>query len=206
MRGVVDRGTGAPIRSRFGLKGELAGKTGTTQDNTDGWFILAHPQLVAGAWVGYNDSRLTMQDAWGQGARSALPMVGDFFQQATKARLVDAKARFPKAPEPSAMEPLNSWWGALLTPYAVPPVLNTDPQLDVQVMPPPDVPFSPVQRAVVVAPPRAGYPVDADTRGMGVGAAGPIERAIVVAPPRAEPTPVQPASPPIPAVVAPPGW
>jgi penicillin-binding protein 1A len=67
MRGVVDRGTGATIRSRFGLKGELAGKTGTTQENTDGWFILAHPQLVAGAWVGYNDSRLTMQDA---GARA----------------------------------------------------------------------------------------------------------------------------------------
>jgi penicillin-binding protein 1A len=158
MRGVVDRGTGAPIRSRFGLKGELAGKTGTTQENTDGWFILAHPQLVAGAWVGYNDSRLTMQDAWGQGARSALPLVGDFFQQATKARLLDAKAKFPKSPEPSAMEPMNSWWGALLTPYSEPVPATTDPQLDVQVVPPPDVAFSPVQRAVVVARRRAAPP------------------------------------------------
>jgi penicillin-binding protein 1A len=206
MRGVVDRGTGATIRSRFGLKGELAGKTGTTQENTDGWFILAHPQLVAGAWVGYNDSRLTMQDAWGQGARSALPMVGDFFQQATKARLVDAKAKFPKAPEPSAMEPMNSWWGALLTPYSEPPALQPDPQLDVQVMPPPDVAFSPVQRAVVVAPPRAGYPVETDTRSMGGPGPIPVERAIVVAPPRGDNAPAPTASPPIPAVVAPPGW
>jgi penicillin-binding protein 1A len=39
----------------------VAGKTGTTQDNTDGWFILMHPQLVAGAWVGFNDGRITLR-------------------------------------------------------------------------------------------------------------------------------------------------
>ncbi|MBA2965597.1 MULTISPECIES: penicillin-binding protein 1A [Ramlibacter] len=205
MRGVVDRGTGAAIRSRHGLKGDLAGKTGTTQENTDGWFILAHPRLVAGAWVGYNDSRLTMQDAWGQGARSALPMVGDFFQQALKARLLDAKARFPKAPEPSAMEPANSWWGALLTPPRSDPLV-VDPgsgaPLDVQALPAPDAAFLPVQRAVVVAPPRSPAAPDPDTRGMGAPPALPIERAIVVAPPRGEAAVV----PAMPAVVAPPGW
>ena len=69
MRGVVDRGTGAAIRSRFGIRADVAGKTGTTQDNTDGWFILMHPQLVAGAWVGFNDGRVTLRsDYWGQGA------------------------------------------------------------------------------------------------------------------------------------------
>jgi penicillin-binding protein 1A len=95
MRGVVDRGTGAGIRSRFGLKGDLAGKTGTTQDYTDGWFILMHPQLVSGAWVGFNDNRITMRsDSWGQGAHNALYVVGDFMQQAQKADLVDAKATF----------------------------------------------------------------------------------------------------------------
>jgi penicillin-binding protein 1A len=92
MRGVIDQGTGAAIRSRYGLRADLAGKTGTTQGNTDGWFILMHPQLVAGAWVGFNDNRVTMGDSWGQGARSALPIVGEFFQQAIKAKVVDANA------------------------------------------------------------------------------------------------------------------
>src|SRR5205085_8248573 len=50
MRGVVDEGTGAAIRSRYGITADVAGKTGTTQENSDGWFILMHPELVAGAW------------------------------------------------------------------------------------------------------------------------------------------------------------
>jgi penicillin-binding protein 1A len=94
MRGVIDQGTGAAIRSRYGIRADVAGKTGTTQDNSDGWFILMHPQLVAGAWVGFNDNRVTMADSWGQGARSALPMVGDFFQQTLRARWIDGQAEF----------------------------------------------------------------------------------------------------------------
>jgi len=105
MRGVVDRGTGAAIRSRYNIAGDLAGKTGTTQNNTDGWFILMHPQLVAGAWVGFNDARITMGDAWGQGARNALLVVGDFFQQVQKAKLVDAKATFNAPHETSTPDP-----------------------------------------------------------------------------------------------------
>ena len=107
MRGVIDEGTGAAIRTRYGIQADVAGKTGTTQDNSDGWFILMHPQLVAGAWVGYNDNRVTMGDSWGQGARSALPIVGDFFSQALRVRAVDARAEFdlprprPKPPEPA---------------------------------------------------------------------------------------------------------
>jgi penicillin-binding protein 1A len=98
MRGVIDRGTGAGIRSRFGIQADVAGKTGTTQDNTDAWFILMHPQLVAGAWVGFNDNRVTMGSDWGQGARSALPIVGDFFQHSLKAKVIDASMRFPTPP------------------------------------------------------------------------------------------------------------
>ncbi|MEO8653025.1 MAG: transglycosylase domain-containing protein [Ramlibacter sp.] len=108
MRGVIDRGTGAGIRSRFGIRGDVAGKTGTTQDYTDGWFILMHPQLVGGAWVGFNDNRVTMRnDAWGQGARNALYIVGDFFQQSLKAKAIDAKARFdaPRLPPPPPPAP-----------------------------------------------------------------------------------------------------
>ena len=49
MRGVVDEGTGAAVRQRFGITSDVAGKTGTAQENSDGWFILMHPQLVARA-------------------------------------------------------------------------------------------------------------------------------------------------------------
>jgi penicillin-binding protein 1A len=94
MRGVIDEGTGSAIRSRYGIQADVAGKTGTTQDNSDGWFLLMHPQLVAGAWVGFNDNRISMGDSWGQGARSALPIVGDFFSQSLRLRAVDARAEF----------------------------------------------------------------------------------------------------------------
>ena len=107
MRGVIDRGTGTAIRTRYGIDADVAGKTGTTQNNTDGWFIMMNPQLVAGARVGFNDNSVTM-GSWGQGARSALPMVGDVFQQAFRQRLLDVNAEFdiprprppPPAPEP----------------------------------------------------------------------------------------------------------
>lgn len=101
MRDVVNRGTGSSIRSRFGVRGDVAGKTGTTQGNADGWFILIHPQLVAGAWVGFNDSRVTLRsDYWGQGAHSALPIVGDFFQRAQRSKLVDSRVKFATEQEP----------------------------------------------------------------------------------------------------------
>ena len=119
LRGVVTRGTGVGIRTRFGIHADVAGKTGTTQDNADGWFILMHPQLVAGAWVGFNDSRVTLRsDYWGQGAHSALPIVGDFFQKSLKSRLIDPRARFV---EPSneglfaqLWRQLSDWFQSLL--------------------------------------------------------------------------------------------
>jgi penicillin-binding protein 1A len=113
MRGVVDEGTGVAIRQRFGIQADVAGKTGTTQDNSDGWFILMHPQLVAGAWVGYDDNHVAM-GAWGQGARSALPMVGEVFQQALRNRWIDPQVEFdiprprpaPPRPQQRPGEPL----------------------------------------------------------------------------------------------------
>ena len=119
MRGVIDQGTGSAIRQRYGLQADLAGKTGTTQDNTDGWFIMMHPQLVAGARVGFNDNSVTM-GSWGAGASSALPMVGDVFQQALRQRWIDPNLEFeiprtrpsppPEAPQPQPQRqnaPLN---------------------------------------------------------------------------------------------------
>jgi penicillin-binding protein 1A len=84
MRDAVEPGgTGVGIRYRFGVEGDLAGKTGTTQNSTDGWFMLAHPRLVTGAWVGFNDARITFRsDTWGQGGHNALRLVGAFLGKA----------------------------------------------------------------------------------------------------------------------------
>ncbi|HEY2022646.1 penicillin-binding protein 1A [Paraburkholderia sp.] len=120
MRDVISRGTGASIRTRFGVRGDVAGKTGTTQGNADGWFILIQPQLVAGAWVGFNDSRVTLRsDYWGQGAHSALPIVGDFFQRAQRSRLVDTHLKFDTDQPPSWFAErtarLSDWLGHLFS-------------------------------------------------------------------------------------------
>lgn len=105
LRGAVDRGTGRGLRQNYRIDADVAGKTGTTQNNTDGWFILMHPELVAGAWVGFNDSRVRMRsDYWGQGAHNALPVVGGFFHEALVARAINRDVRFPEPPRPRPLE------------------------------------------------------------------------------------------------------
>jgi penicillin-binding protein 1A len=96
LRAAVERGTGRGIREAHGIQADVAGKTGTTQNNADGWFMLMHPHLVTGAWVGFNDPRVTMRsDHWGQGAHNALHVVGDFTRLALADRAIDASATFP---------------------------------------------------------------------------------------------------------------
>ena len=98
LRGVIDYGTGVRIRAQYQLGDyDLAGKTGTTQRSADGWFMLMHPELVTGAWVGFNDPRLTFRtDWWGQGAHNALMLVGDYFRTAARADSVGiSDAEFP---------------------------------------------------------------------------------------------------------------
>jgi penicillin-binding protein 1A len=102
MRGVINRGTGTAIRYKFGINGDVAGKTGTTQNNADGWFILMHPNLVGGAWVGFNDTRIAMRSSyWGQGGHNAILLVGDFFKAALDARKIDPAALFPGGRPPA---------------------------------------------------------------------------------------------------------
>ncbi len=82
MRGVVDRGTGSRLRGRFKLMNEIAGKTGTTQFNADGWFIGLTPELVAGCWTGGEERSVHFNSTnEGQGASMALPIWGKFFQK-----------------------------------------------------------------------------------------------------------------------------
>ena len=120
LRGAVDQGTGQAVRARFGLRADVAGKTGTTQKNTDGWFILMHRRLVAGSWVGFNDARVTMRsNYWGEGGHNALLVVGDFFQQALAAQLIDGRVEFPfRRPQDSTWEPYfdaaKEWFGPAL--------------------------------------------------------------------------------------------
>ncbi|NIA54240.1 penicillin-binding protein [Massilia sp. TW-1] len=101
MRGVINRGTGTGIRYRFGITADVAGKTGTTQNNADAWFIMMHPNLVAGAWVGFNDNRVTMRsNYWGQGGHSAILLVGDFFKSVLGSGKISADALFPGGHKP----------------------------------------------------------------------------------------------------------
>jgi len=75
MRGVIDGGTGSRIRNRYGLTMPMGGKTGTTQNNSDGWFMGYTPSLVSGAWVGGEDRSIHFDNITeGQGASMALPI------------------------------------------------------------------------------------------------------------------------------------
>ena len=75
MKGVVESGTGSRLRSRYGFTNPIAGKTGTTQSNSDGWFMGLTPDLVTGVWVGGDDRTIRFRNtALGQGANMALPI------------------------------------------------------------------------------------------------------------------------------------
>ncbi|MDR3678476.1 MAG: transglycosylase domain-containing protein [Flavipsychrobacter sp.] len=82
MRGVVDFGTGKRMRYRYGIKSDIAGKTGTTNNQADAWFIGYTPQLIAGTWVGCDDRVFRFKsEALGQGSAAALPVWAYFIKR-----------------------------------------------------------------------------------------------------------------------------
>ena len=82
MKGVMDGGTGSRMRFKYGVKAEMGGKTGTTNDNSDGWFMGYTPSLTFGAWVGGEERKIHFNSmANGQGASSALPIAALFMQK-----------------------------------------------------------------------------------------------------------------------------
>jgi penicillin-binding protein 1A len=197
MRDVVNRGTGASIRSRFGIRADVAGKTGTTQGNTDGWFILMSPQLVAGSWVGFDDGRVTLDDYWGQGARSALPIVGDFFQRALRSRIVDPHARFDTEVAPGMFETfrqnLSAWIAKLFgpTPKVAAPVKHAPVQAQRAVPASAPAPEVAASGAVAASAPSASAPV-ASSQPYEVGVPPIIGPASApAAPPATSPFPTQ---------------
>lgn len=79
MQSVVNNGTAQRLRFKYGVSGQVAGKTGTTQDQADGWFMGFTPDLVVGSWVGgYNRKIRFRSTSLGQGANTALPICGLF--------------------------------------------------------------------------------------------------------------------------------
>ncbi len=76
LQRAVDNGTGATMRSRFGIRGGLAGKTGTSQDFADAWFVAFTPGIVAAAWVGARDPAVHFNGGNGTGSKLALPIIG----------------------------------------------------------------------------------------------------------------------------------
>lgn len=113
MQNVVDYGTGARLRSGYGIVGDFAGKTGTTQNQSDGWFICFNPQLVTGAWVGAESPAVRFRSlSLGQGSAMALPIVGWFWHKMANDRKLGKllTERFPD-PQPEVLNALGcySW-------------------------------------------------------------------------------------------------
>lgn len=83
LRGVVNNGTASAIRKKHRIMADVAGKTGTTQNNTDGWFIGFTPSLVAGVWVGGDLQNLRFRSMeYGQGSVMAMPIWSKFMKKA----------------------------------------------------------------------------------------------------------------------------
>jgi penicillin-binding protein 1A len=75
MQTVVHEGTASRLRWKYGVYTDVAGKTGTTQANADGWFMAITPKLAIGTWVGADDPRIRFKNTkLGQGSNTALPI------------------------------------------------------------------------------------------------------------------------------------
>lgn len=82
LRAVINEGTGRRLRSKYGLTADICGKTGTTNENSDGWFMGFTPRLVAGCWVGGDERTIHFNTtANGQGAAAALPVWALFMKK-----------------------------------------------------------------------------------------------------------------------------
>ncbi len=102
MQSVVDSGTAQRLRTEFGLGGTLMGKTGTTQDQADGWFIGFNPKLVTGVWVGTDHPGIHFRSlSRGQASRTALPVFGSYTVRVYKDSNFKAisRATYPEPPE-----------------------------------------------------------------------------------------------------------
>jgi len=98
LQKVIDQGTGTRIRNQYGIRADLAGKTGTAQDYTNAWFVAYTPNLVVGTWVGASSPEIHFYSGNGSGSSLALPIVGNVLR---------------------AIENNASWRRKYLTPFAI---------------------------------------------------------------------------------------
>ncbi|NKI27761.1 penicillin-binding protein [Arenibacter sp. 6A1] len=109
MKATINSGTAARIRSTYGLKNDIAGKTGTTQNNKDAWFVALTPRLVHITWVGLDNHEIGFRSTrLGQGANAALPMFATWMQKLNADKSFDyiTKAKFD-APTSAVQHKLN---------------------------------------------------------------------------------------------------
>lgn len=109
MRSVVDSGTAKRLRYQYNLYNQIAGKTGTTQRHSDGWFMGFTPNLVAGVWVGGTSPKIRFRSMkLGQGSNTALPIWGRFMNKVYKDPNFKnwKKLKFPE-PDSLTLEELN---------------------------------------------------------------------------------------------------
>jgi penicillin-binding protein 1A len=109
LKAVVDGGTGSRLRFKYNLKGDIGGKTGTTNNNSDAWFMGMTPTLVSGMWVGGDDRDIHFDSmAWGQGAAMALPIFAIYMQKIYKDKRLgyneEAVFDLPNGYDPCVME------------------------------------------------------------------------------------------------------
>ncbi|HXB07956.1 MAG TPA: hypothetical protein VNW04_12585, partial [Puia sp.] len=108
MQGPVDFGTAKGLRERLGLA-EMGGKTGTTNDNSDCWFIGYTPQLLAGGWVGCDDRFIHLESRSADGGHVTRPIWESFFAKALADRSLGLRRdlHFNKPDSLSSIPPLD---------------------------------------------------------------------------------------------------
>lgn len=131
LQNVIDYGTGARLRYGYGIRGDFAGKTGTTQNQADGWFICYNPQLVTGAWVGAESPAVRFRSmSLGQGSSMALPIVAWFWHKMANdkklGRLLTEK--FPEA-KPEVLASVGCYPWISIAPDSFNTLINTQDTL-----------------------------------------------------------------------------
>ena len=109
MKSVVNSGTASRLRSTYGLINDIAGKTGTTQNNKDAWFVALTPSLVHLTWVGLDQHEIGFSNtSIGQGANAALPIFGLWMKKLNQNKDFDkyTTRSFPK-PSATILDALN---------------------------------------------------------------------------------------------------
>jgi penicillin-binding protein 1A len=106
LEGVVQFGTGARLRGQYKFTNDIAGKTGTTQNQSDGWYMGLTPNLVSGCWVGCEDRIVHFRSLeMGQGARTALPIWALYMKKVYADQSLNiSKADFEKPSQPISVE------------------------------------------------------------------------------------------------------